>query len=487
VDAVEHGEMVLAGLLPVRIDLLEQILSSNLSAEHFADPYQRILFRFIERYYERYQGVLPMKFLADVCRQNNLDVGKQVALTALYEMAAEKQIDDAEFDWSVEMLQDLLAEKETGQALTDAMEILKKGRGEERGHQAARSYVLTAIDRVDSRINMDAAPEGELVGDLEGIETAYFRTKELARTTGLPGIRWGLPTIDRHTGGLQNGDLALILGSVSDGKTALCVNLTWTAAVEQGMNVVFLTTETLRDQVLRRFVSRHSKVERFGLPMGLNSKHLKMGELPETDEPVFRAILNDLRTNPAYGKVYVAQVPRYATVASIEQRLYRILAKFKIDLVILDYLNLLKSDRARAAYHEDASAIIKEAKQIATTFDRGRGVPFVSPWQVTRPAREQADKIGMYTLASLADTSEAAKSPDTIVSLLGPMDNTDRMVELTMQVLKCRDGEQANGIIVQADRATSFFSDRSGPIVRQTNEHHTAHLMSSIDSFLPGG
>jgi replicative DNA helicase len=173
-------------------------------------------------------------------------------------------------------------------------------------------------------------------------------------------------------------------------------------------------------------------------------------------------VVTDLTTNPAYGEVYIAQVPRGATIASIEQRMYRVQRHMHIDLVVMDYLALLASDRKRQTNREELAAIMKEAKQVSTTFDGGRGVAFASPWQVTRAAREQAERIGMYTSASLSETAEATNSADGIISLLAPTDNTDRRTEVTMQLLKNRDGETANGLMVAVDYATCHFSSRTG-------------------------
>ena len=235
----------------------------------------------------------------------------------------------------------------------------------------------------------------------------------------------------------------------------------WSAAIEQKKNVVFLTTETLRPQVARKVIARHSKMSLFDLPMGLNTRDLKAGTLSPAHEEKYTEVVREFGSNPEYGKVYVAQVPRGSSIASIEQTLYRVQRQFHIDFVVMDYLALLRSDSKRPTTREELAAIMKEAKQVSTTFDDGRGVPFLSPWQVSRLSRENAEKIGMYTSASLSETAEATNSADVIVSLLAPTDNTDRHAEVTMQVLKNRDGETANGIIVEVDYATSSFRGRN--------------------------
>ena len=107
----------------------------------------------------------------------------------------------------------------------------------------------------------------------------------------------------------------------------------------------------------------------------------------------------------------------------------------------------------------------KEAKKVATSFDNGRGVPFLSPWQVSRAARDDAERIGSYTSRALSETAEATNSADMIVSLLAPLDNSDRIAMLTMQVLKNRDGETAQSIMVEVDYANAYFRSRTGTLM----------------------
>ena len=84
----------------------------------------------------------------------------------------------------------------------------------------------------------------------------------------------------------------------------------------------------------------------------------------------------------------------------------------------------------------------------------------MSPWQVSRAAREAAENLGRYSSAALSETAEATNSSDVIVSMLAPSDNTDRHTDILFQVLKNRDGETADGMLVEADYATCHFRSK---------------------------
>ena len=87
-------------------------------------------------------------------------------------------------------------------------------------------------------------------------------------------------------------------------------------------------------------------------------------------------------------------------------------------------------------------------------------MPFVSPWQVSRSARREAEKTGFYTADGLSETAEASNSADVIVTMLAPLDNERREAPLKMQVMKNRDGERASAIDVHVDYGTSRFFER---------------------------
>lgn len=464
-DVREHGATVLSAIIPGRKDLLDKALLA-LTPEHFEDKTQKNLFRLMERYADHTGSVIPLKHLDDAMR-SKYPAGQVELYVETYSLFAETSVTDGEFNWSVEQLKEIAAEKATGEILTQAMEILRTGREDEtgevhRGHSEARSHLLNGLMVIDREVVQQESPEGSLRNEGPDILADYQARKEAREAGTSLGIQTGITTVDAKIGGMQNGELWLFAGYSSDGKSSLAVQCAWSAAIEQGKNVLFLTTETVREQIKRKLVARHSVQQMFGITDGLNTRDLKNGTLSEQLEGKLVEVTSDLTTNPAYGEIYVAQVPRGATIASIEQRMYRVQRHMHVDFVVMDYLALLATDRKRATSREELANIMKETKQVSTTFDGGRGVPFVSPWQVTRAAREQAEKIGMYTSAATAETAEATNSADGILSLMAPTDNTNRRAEVTMQLLKNRDGETANGLIVSVDYATCHFSARSG-------------------------
>lgn len=461
--AEEHGLVVFSAILPNRFDLLEKALL-HLSPEHFTSKAQKGIFKVLEKYADVTGSVLTLDALEDILR--NFDAGKAELYRETFKAATEREGTEAELNWSIEQLKELALERETKTLVVDAMEILTEGRKDPttgevlRGQADAREHILRGISDIDRDLVSQAAPEGDLKDEYDEILEDYAERKQAKLDGTSRGIEFGIRDLDEKVGGMQKGELILIAGYSSDGKSSLSVQAAYAAAVEQGKNVAFLTTETLRPQIRRKILARHSKNPMFEIPDGLNTRDIKGGTLNSIQEEKLKEVAADLTNNPAYGRIYIAQVPRSSSISHIEQKLYRIQRQFNIDLVVMDYLALLTSDRRRQTTREELAAIMKEAKQVATTFNDGQGVPFLSPWQVSRASREAAEKVNAYTSASLSETAEATNSADLIVSIFAPTDNTSRYTDATLQILKARDGETANNLVTEVDYATCYFQSK---------------------------
>lgn len=461
----EHAENIFAAIIPNRRDLLDKMLR-NLTVAHFPDRTQQGFYKILERYYQATGGIVKAAALDDLFRGQ--DQGKRMLYVETYETYATKQVDDAEFTWSLQELRELATERATADALTEAMAILRTGVTDEKtqettkGQLAAREHLMEAMAVIDRDLLVQEAPEGDMREERDEILQEYAERKHARLSGQSTGVNFGISELDAKVGGMQNGELVLAAGYSSDGKTTLCTQTAWSAAVEQGVNVLFLTTETIRPQVRRKVLSRHSMLPQFNLPQGINSNDLKQATLSEDDEAKLREITMDLEKNPAYGKLIIAQVPRGSTISYIERVMERYQRQTDIGLVVMDYLALLSPGRSKQSSREELSSILKEAKLVATSFADGRGVPFMSPWQVNREARTQAEQLGMYTSKAMAETAEATNSADLIISLLNLDAEKQRRAEVQMQILKARDGVTANGLLTEVDYATSAFRSRTG-------------------------
>lgn len=258
--------------------------------------------------------------------------------------------------------------------------------------------------------------------------------------------------------------------------------LAWNAAVKQGKNVYFATTETVRDTTMRRLIARHSREPQFGLPRGLNVNDIKRGSLSPDEKAAFHDVVKDFTTNDNYASCYIAQMPRNATINYLDKSAQRADRKAEIGCVVVDYLQLFKAIRARQSEREEYNELLRDGKVWANTFGKGRGVALITPWQMRQEEYKVAAKAGAYTLSSLSDTSEAEKTPDIIIALLRPQGPTSN--EGIVQILKNRDGPTMGPSPVHLDYRCAYIGETASQSGSEGIDLVTGEVMFDIGSLL---
>ncbi len=127
-DSVEHGKVVLAAILAGRGEQRTGVLdyaSARLSQDHFTDEVQGKMFVLCQRYADQARGILPREVLADVLRDQA--PGRLLQFTEYYDALCAREVTATAFKWSVSQLRDLAADRATGHALAQGMEILRGG------------------------------------------------------------------------------------------------------------------------------------------------------------------------------------------------------------------------------------------------------------------------------------------------------------------------------------------------------------------------
>lgn len=454
-----HSATVLAGIAPNRRDLL-LLAQQQVEAEHFSDSTHKVLWGVLCRYYEIGGDVLPASILPDILSYHGVDEAKQLLYEQTYFDLCARQVADHEVRYALHALKDARSRHRTGVAITTAFEMLEQGveldKVLHKGHQEARSYLYSEFATIDRLNHADTAPEGDVRLEAERLLQLYADRKS---GKVVPGIKSGIDALDKAMGGgVSPGEMALIAAFTGQGKTQILTQWAWHAAVKQGKNIFLGTSETVRDQVYRRLVARHTREPQFNRKGGINTKHIRSGTLTDDDEGVFVAALHDLKHNPAYGKIHIAQVPRGATLAFLEARMKRQGELWEIHWAGFDYLPLLKPERSRQNAQHEMVDLLKDAKVMAVSFYEGRGIPFVSPWQMSQTSYRTAKQNGYYTMANLADTSEAERSADMIFSLLW---SDEAPKEALLQSLKLRDTELSTPMKVTVDYRNSYISSTS--------------------------
>lgn len=431
----------------------------RISSEYFAvNQHAQRLWDFTELFVNKF-NVMPSPAVMKDSIEKATDAGTATLLLHVYYAACNASVPVGDFKYAVDCLVDDNQKFKTGEIIATAYEILEQGYsvdGEKlQGHAQAREFIAARLASLEKNMLQSAAVEGNVLSEAEQILADYENAKSSEEGAAIPT---GFPSVDKIIGGMRAGDLTLIAAYASMGKSALCVDLSYKAAIEHGKGVFYATTETARSQIRSRFLARHSRAPQFNCPGGLDHSQISRGALNSKHEQVLRDVLEDLGSNPNYGKFHIAQLPTKPSLAYVEQRMLREQQSWNIDLLTIDSLNLLRPDERRNSRNEELTNILIAAKNLCTGYN-GSGVSLLSPWQINRNGFEKAKISQSYDLNDLAEAAEAERSADFIFSLY--YDDQQSNKNATFQALKTRGTAKPPRLNLDVDYRNSYFSEGS--------------------------
>jgi hypothetical protein len=473
-DALSHGRTVLATIVAGggSVRALDYAAEKLVMPElYFTDQVQLKMFLLLERYRRQAGGIMSREVLSDLLR------GRKPGTVQMFEEAydgfAAALPEEHQFRHAVDQLRELAAERATGEAFAFGRQILAASEAEPVklddgrrvwGHLEARAYVQAALADAEQLGAEADTPAGDVTGEGDEVMAAYARAKEMRHSGKRIGVALGLPALDRYLGGGVGKGLGLIVAGTTVGKSSLCVQAAWFNAVIEGRDVLVFTTEQHRDEVRMKLVARHSRLPKFGLPQGLDTARIRGGWLNEEEERILAWVLDDLKTG-GYGGLEVVQMPERCTVPMWTGRAESMARRRRPDLLVFDYLQLCDPARVsrESREHENQSGIVKASHRWAQTAFHGQGVTLLSPWQANQAGAQALRGAGGFSLDThMSQSSEAAKTAGTVITLAAPEEDTSRgrAAPLVLTVEKNRDYARGGRFQAVADYATSYFADR---------------------------
>lgn len=212
-------------------------------------------------------------------------------------------------------------------------------------------------------------PISQIIGD--SIDAIEKRQSNKSLITGVPT---GFKSLDALTSGLQKSDLIIIAARPGMGKTAFALNIARNAAIETNIPVSIFSLEMSKEQLAMRLLSSEAKV---------NSTRLRGGFITKDDW---------LQINNAAGRLYEA--PIYIDdspgISAIELRAKarRLKMERDIGILVVDYLQLMKTRAAAERRDLEISEISRSLKALAKELD----IPVVALSQLNRKLEERSDK-----------------------------------------------------------------------------------------------
>ena len=193
--------------------------------------------------------------------------------------------------------------------------------------------VDTIIDKAE--MSVFGLSERRIRHDLEPIDRVlsnyYDHVDELSqRDEEIFGVPTGLTDLDRLLGGLQKSDLLIIAGRPGSGKTGFMLSIAKNAAQKHKKHVAFFSLEMSNEQLVQRLIAQET---------GIDTQRLRTGKLNEDEWPMFTHAIEVLGDT----HIWLDDTPAI-TPLQLRTKCRRLAMEHSLDLIIVDYLQLMGSD-----------------------------------------------------------------------------------------------------------------------------------------------
>ena len=259
----------------------------------------------------------------------------------------------------------------------------------------SESMIFEIARRRDTR---DLEPLGQQIVD------TFTKLDEVAKRPGyITGVPTGLADFDKLSAGLQRGDLIIIAGRPSMGKTSLAVcNLAVHAAVQHGVPVGIFSLEMSREQLAEMILCAEARVDAW---------RLRRGDAHEDDWSRIGHALSYLPDAP----LFIDDTPSIH-ILELRSKARRLKSRFDVGLILIDYLQLVRASGrySSESRHQEVSMIAAELKAIARELE----TPVVALSQLSRLVERREDKRPI--LSDLAESGSIEAEADMVCFLYRP-------------------------------------------------------------------
>jgi len=287
-----------------------------------------------------------------------------------------------------------------------------------REYSILRSLIQIGNEISASAYNADGRPSKELLdeaerkvfmiaeqgaGNRQGFEAindllgrAVKRVEEMYRSDeALTGISTGFKLFDDKTSGLQNSDLIIIAGRPSMGKTSFAMNLAETAALNGDKSVAVFSMEMPGEQLALRMMSSLGRID---------SHNLRTGKLDDQDWPRLISSVNMLSKAKLFIDDSAALTP-----TELRARTRRLKREHGLDMVIVDYLQLMQVAGSAENRATEISEISRSLKALAKELN----VPVIALSQLNRSVEQRPDKRPV--MSDLRESGSIEQDADVIL------------------------------------------------------------------------
>ena len=291
-------------------------------------------------------------------------------------------------------------------------EIAEKGARASAGFRSLKQILPEAVDRIDLLNQSD--------GDITGISTGYNE-------------------FDKLTAGLQGGDMVIIAGRPSMGKTTLALNIAENAAIGSKIPTAIFSMEMPSQQLAFRMISSLGRVDQ---------AHLRTGRFPDEDWSRINTAVQLMSDAPIYIDDSAGLSP-----TEIRARARRLHREHGLGLIVVDYLQLMQVPGNKENRATEIAEISRSLKALAKELD----LPVVALSQLNRGVEQRTDKRPV--MSDLRESGALEQDADLIVFIYREEvynQDTPRKGLANISIAKQRNGPIGDFILTFVGRYTKF-------------------------------
>lgn len=384
------AERSLLGCFLIDTNAFDQIYDLKLRKEDFYHPQYRIIYDAIRELYESKSPIEVNTVVSKLLTLGKLsDVGEgDIREREFIKVLADDQISAANIVYYAKIVKEKAILRSL---INNAREVIAEGLV----YSGEANQFIQKVETSFFTLTQDIRGGGMkklsnfLLQNLKEIESPI-------RTKGeLSGLSTGLTDIDRKLLGLQPGQLVLIAARPGVGKTALAVNMGVHVAKKHHFPVAIFSLEMMSSELSMRIISSEARV---------SSRSIKTKDYSTTDIQKIGRSVEQLSQLPIF-----VNDNGYCTVLDIQSQCRKVKAEIGLGLVIVDYIQLMRSHTNNPSREQQISEISRGLKQLAKELE----CPIIALSQLNRAVESRHDK--RPTIADLRESGSLEQDADVIL------------------------------------------------------------------------
>jgi replicative DNA helicase len=365
-------------------------LSQKLKAEDFYIVRNRWVWESYSTLIERRNNIDLLTVSAALQEKNHLEeIGGTAYLTAL--------INQTPTSLHAQAYAEIVEENAMRRRMLEAANHLAK-----QAYDRGKS-ISTLLDEAEKAVF--GLSERRITYDLQPIQNVlgsyYDRIDQLSqRPDEIFGVPTGLIDLDKILGGLQKSDLLIIAGRPGMGKTGFMLSVAKNAAQKHRKHVAVFSLEMSNEQLIQRLIAQET---------GIDSQRLRSGQLFDDEWAKFNHAIEVLSDT----HIWLDDTPAI-TPLSLRTKCRRLHMEHHLDLIIVDYLQLMAGDTRTENRVQEVSYISRNLKVLA----RELNVPVLVGAQLSRAVEQRADKRPV--LSDLRESGSLEQDSDIVMFIHRP-------------------------------------------------------------------